>query len=75
MWAAVNRQEVFTKGTWGAGPLARLPNGDYVVLSRAPLRNAPVVVIRASGRVTLGRADLELVHNSTAMRVSNVQAP
>jgi hypothetical protein len=71
-YAACSRQTEFTGRTWGAGPLARMPNGDYVVTSRAPLDRAPVIIVRSDGRVVFGRADLKLVNNGTAMKVSNV---
>jgi hypothetical protein len=71
-YAACARQTELTGGTWGAGPLARMPNGSYVVTSRAPLKKAPVIIVKPDGRVVFGRADLKFVNNNTAMEVSNV---
>jgi hypothetical protein len=70
--AAGAKQAEFTRGTWGVGPLARMPNGDFVVPSRAPFPKAPVIIIKSNGRVLVGKADLELVNNMSAMKISNV---
>jgi hypothetical protein len=56
--------------TFGAGPIAKMSNGDLVVTPRAPNPSAPVVVVRSDGTVARGNASVELVGNS--MKVSKV---
>lgn len=69
MQSACNAQKSF-----GAGPIATMPNNDLVVTSRAPLPNAPVIIVKADGTVLRGTADIALVDNNTAFKVSNVRA-
>jgi hypothetical protein len=65
--AACNAQKVF-----GAGPIAQMPDGNLVVTSRAPLPKAPVVIVQPDGSVVFGKADLTLINNNSAFKVSNV---
>nr|WP_269749913.1 DUF4157 domain-containing protein [Polyangium fumosum] len=55
MQVACNAQTAF-----GAGPIVRMPNDVIVVTSRAPLQNAPVVLVHPNGTVGFGRANIRL---------------
>jgi hypothetical protein len=68
MQTACNAQKQF-----GAGPIAKMPNGDLVVTSRAPLPNAPVIIVKADGTVTRGIADITMTDGNQAFQVSNVR--
>ena len=58
--------------TFGAGPIAQMPNGDLVVTPRAPNPTAPVVIVQPNGTVLRGNAKIILVNNNTSYQVSNV---
>jgi RHS repeat-associated protein len=68
MQAAANSQGK----TFGAGPIAKMPNGDLVVTPRAANPTAPVVIVKPDGTVLHGNASVTLVDNNSAYRVSNV---
>jgi hypothetical protein len=59
--------------TFGAGPVVRMPNGDYVVTSREAFAKAPVIVVKPNGGVFRGMADLRLINNNMAYEVTNVK--
>ncbi len=58
--------------TWGAGPVAKLANGDLVVTPRLSYAKAPVLIVKTDGRVVGGRADLR--NDGLNVVVSNVEA-
>jgi len=58
--------------TFGAGPIAQMPNGNLVVTPRAPNPTAPVIIVQPNGTVLRGNANVTLVNNNTAYQVSNV---
>jgi hypothetical protein len=65
-------------GTFGAGPIAKMPNNDLVVTSREAMVNAPVVIVKSNGTVVAGRADIAQIKNPanqlvTGFNVSNVR--
>jgi hypothetical protein len=72
MQVACNRQGA----TFGAGPIARMANGNLVVTSREAFNKAPVIVVKPDGTVLRAAADLAYIRDSnglvTAYSVSNV---
>jgi hypothetical protein len=60
-----------SKPTFGAGPVVEL-DGNQVVLSRAPMRGAPVVVVKPDGTVTFGRVDIVANEGDFTWTVSNL---
>ena len=63
----------FSAGTLGTAPPVQ-QGAVLVVLSRAPLPNAPVTGIRGDGTVILGRAPrIELVRNAQGVPVNPAQ--